>query len=83
MGFQMRIRSCVPQRPQVPPPPRPQVQILWRRHAQRGLREGERERNIAIRKRYSVEIRFFSFSSFLCFFARIPTLLGFCKVCGV
>ena len=44
MGFQVCLWSRVPQCPQVPPPHYPQVQILRRRHAHRGVKEGERER---------------------------------------
>ena len=41
MGFQMRIWSCVPRCPQMPPPHYPQVQILRRRNALCGLKDSE------------------------------------------
>jgi len=40
MGFQMRLWSCVPRWPQMPPPQFPQVQILRRRHAHLSLKPG-------------------------------------------
>ena len=49
MGFQMRLWSCVPQRPQMPPPRNPQVQILRRRNAFCILlKEGEDGRHIVV-----------------------------------
>ena len=83
MGFQMRLRPCVPVRPQMPPPPYPQVQILRRRDARCGLKESKRR--IARCRWFGAEISsffaviFFFLSLFHIFFARIRSMLGFVK----
>ena len=72
MGFQMRVWSCVPQCPQVPPPHYPPMQIRWRRHAHHRLKG----RHTTNRERFGAEIsfcpRFFFPSSF---FPRVPSML--------
>ena len=60
MGFQMRLWSCVPKRSQMSPPLHPQVQILRRRDACRGLKEGE-DGGVVQGRRSGTEISFFLF----------------------
>ena len=73
MGIEVRLWPCVLQRPQMPPPRNPQVQILGRGHA---LKEERRRKVVVERGRSWTEISFFSFS-FSCssvFFACIPSM---------
>ena len=71
VGNQMRLWSCVPERTQMPPLHHPQVQILWRWHAHRYLRKGERETVVShgmSHGMFGTEISFFvlKFFTLLC-----------------
>ena len=59
----MRLWSCVPESTQMPPPHHPQVQILWRWHAHRYLRKGERE-TVVSHGMFGTEISFFVLNFF-------------------